>query len=211
MATGTMERLLKGIGAGANRVAARLGVDGGARGPSEDRGRPGTGGAAKDGGADGTAARPVDLPDELLGEVDERAIGLMSRYGVPLMRLSLGTTFIWFGALKLVESSPVGDLVANTVYWLPPRLFVPFLGAWEIAVGLGLITGRAPRTTLAFFLSQMAGTFLVLVVKPEVAFQRGNPLLLTTEGEFVVKNLVLISGGLIVGSTMRRDEKAAER
>ena len=59
------------------------------------------------------------------------------------------------------------------------------------------------RLTILFFLSQMAGTFLVLVVKPNVAFQGANPLLLTTEGELVVKNLVLTSGGLVVGSTVR--------
>jgi len=74
---------------------------------------------------------------------------------------------------------------------------------WEILVGLGLLAGRFLRITLLFFLLQMAGTFLVLLVKPEVAFQGYNPFLLTTEGEFVIKNLVLISGGLVVGSTVR--------
>ena len=83
------------------------------------------------------------------------------------------------------------------------------MGFWEIAVGLGLLTGRFMRLTILFFLLQMAGTFLVLVVKPDVAFQSANPLLLTTEGEFVVKNLVLISGALVVGSTVRRRERRA--
>ena len=36
-------------------------------------------------------------------------------------------------------------------------------------------------------------------------FQRGHPLLLTTEGEFVIKNLVLISAGLVIGSTVKRE------
>jgi uncharacterized membrane protein YkgB len=38
------------------------------------------------------------------------------------------------------------------------------------------------------------------VLQPELSFQAGNPLLLTTEGEFVIKNLLLIAGGLVVGS-----------
>ena len=92
----------------------------------------------------------------------------------------------------------------RAVYVVPPEFFVPFLGFWEIAVGPCLLTGRFMRLTTLFFLMQMAGTFLVLVVKPDIAFQGANPLLLTTEGEFVVKNLVLISGGLVVGSTVRR-------
>jgi len=42
----------------------------------------------------------------------------------------------------------------------------------------------------------------VLIVQPDIAFQRGNPLLLTVEGEFVVKNLVLLSAGMVVGSSV---------
>ena len=48
----------------------------------------------------------------------------------------------------------------------------------------------------------MIGTALVFVVRPEVAFQDGNPLKLTVEGEFVIKNLVLIAAALVVGSTI---------
>gem|GEM_PF-3161571 len=69
---------------------------------------------------------------------------------------------------------------------------------WEVA--RGLLTGIALRLTLLLFWLQMAGTFLVL--RPEVSFQRNNPLLLTMTGEFVVKNLVLIAAGLVIGSTV---------
>ncbi|MBA2782027.1 MAG: DoxX family membrane protein [Actinomycetota bacterium] len=147
------------------------------------------------------------LKGQRRAQFDERVVGLASRYGVPLLRYSLGANFIWFGALKVTNSSPVGELVADTVYWVPPKFFVPFLGWWEIAVGLGLISGRAPRTTLLFFLMQMAGTFLVFVEKPDVAFQGRNPLLLTTEGEFVVKNLILISAGIVIASTLQSGDE----
>ena len=76
---------------------------------------------------------------------------------------------------------------------------------WEIAVGVGLLFAVALRLTLFLFWLQMAGTFLVLVAKPAIAFQGGNPLLLTTEGEFVIKNLVLIAAGLVVGGTVREN------
>lgn len=142
--------------------------------------------------------------DRWFVELDQRVVELASRYGMPLLQYSLGANFIWFGALKVADRSPVGELVAETVYWVPPRLFVPLLGLWEIAVGLGLVSGRAPRTTLLFFLMQMVGTFLVFVKKPDVAFQGRNPLLLSTEGEFVVKNLILISAGIVIASSVRR-------
>ncbi len=145
----------------------------------------------------------------LFERVDERVIHFLSRHGIFFLRISLGLTFVWFGALKVFDVSPVAGLVAGTVYWMPPERFVLFLGMWEILVGLGLLAGRFLRITLLFFLLQMAGTFLVLLVKPEVAFQGYNPFLLTTEGEFVIKNLVLISGGLVVGSTVRSRRSVA--
>ena len=131
-------------------------------------------------------------------------IRFMSAYGIRILRVCLGIVFVWFGWLKVIGKSPVAELVARTVYWVPSAFFVPFLGVWEIIVGLGLLFALALRLTLLLFWLQMAGTFLVLLVKPYIAFQGGNPLFLTTEGEFVVKNLVLIAAGLVVGGTVQR-------
>jgi len=138
-------------------------------------------------------------------QLDRVAIGFMRTYGVLVLRIALGIVFVWFGLLKIVDRSPVGELVARTVYWVNPEFFVPFLGYWEVLVGLGLLTGVALRLILLLFWLQMAGTFLVLVLRPGLAFQGGNPLLLTTIGEFVVKNLVLIAAGLVIGSTLRKN------
>ncbi len=134
-------------------------------------------------------------------------IAFMTSYGIRVLRVALAVTFVWFGALKVVGRSPVGDLVAQTVYWLPPTFFVPFLGWWEVAIGIGLLLGVALRLVLSLFWLQMAGTFLVLVLRPELAFQSGNPLLLTVTGEFVIKNLVLIAAGLVIGSTVPRTRR----
>lgn len=104
--------------------------------------------------------------------------------------------------------TPVTDLIAATVYWVDPDWFVVSLGVVEMLVGAGLVLRRAMRIILAVFLAQMAGTFLVLILLPDIAFQDGNPLKLTMEGEFVIKNLVLLSAGLVVGSMVRRDRES---
>jgi len=135
-------------------------------------------------------------------------IRFMRAYGISLIRMSLAVVFIWFGALKVIGQSPVHDLVARTVYWVSPDVFIPLLGFWEMAVGLGLLFAVALRLTLFLFWLQLAGTFLVLLVRPAIAFQGGNPLLLTTEGEFVVKNLVLITAGLVIGGTVGEDRNS---
>ena len=124
----------------------------------------------------------------------------LARIGVPLLRISVGVVFLWFGLLKIFDVSPVSGLVAKTIYWFDPDLVVPALGAVEVFVGLCLLAGRLMRLALPLLVLQMAGTFLVLVLLPDVAFRGGNPLLLTVEGEFVIKNLVLLSAGLVIGS-----------
>jgi len=143
---------------------------------------------------------------ELWDRVDRRMVWFMTAFGTRILRVCLGVVFVWFGLLKVIGKSPVAALVAQTVYWVPPEAFVPFLGIWEMAVGIGLLWARAMRLTLLLFWLQMAGTFLVLVLRPDIAFQEGHPLLLTTEGEFVIKNLVLIAAGLVVGGTVRKLE-----
>ena len=137
--------------------------------------------------------------------LDQALIHFMRTYGVRLLRVVLAVTFIWFGGLKILGVSPVASLVAQTVHWVQPKFFVPFLGLWEVIVGVGLLLGVALRLVLLLFWLQMAGTFLVLVLHPELSFQSGNPLLLTVTGEFVIKNLVLIAAGLVIGSTVARE------
>lgn len=136
-------------------------------------------------------------------EVDARIRAFLGSAGVAALRISIGLVFVWFGLLKVLDVSPVSDLVARTVYWLDPGLVVPALGVFEIVVGAMLILNRWLRVALALFAGQMIGTFLVFLIVPEVAFRDGNPLLLTVEGEFVIKNLVLLAAGMVIGSRLR--------
>jgi uncharacterized membrane protein YkgB len=147
----------------------------------------------------------------LLDRIDQKVIGFMSSYAILIIRVSLGIVFVWFGLLKVIGVSPVFDLASHVVYWLPSELFVPLLGIWEIVIGIGLLLGKALRVILSLLFLQLAGTFLVLIIWPEAAFQGGNPLFLTTEGEFVIKNLVLIAAGLAVGGTVKYRCKERQR
>jgi putative oxidoreductase len=70
-------------------------------------------------------------------------------------------------------------------------------------IGVAFATGRLLRVVLLMFAAHMAGTFLVPIALPDVAFQGGNPLVLTAEGEFVVKNLVLLTAGLVAASGVK--------
>jgi len=136
----------------------------------------------------------------LVERFDEIIIPFLRRWGVPSLRVSLAIVFIWFGALKILGVSPVVDLVASTVYWVDPDWFVPALGVVEVLVGLGLLFNRFIRAVLLVLALQMVGTFLVFFLLPDIAYQDGNPLKLTVEGEFILKNLVLLAAGMVVGA-----------
>jgi uncharacterized membrane protein YkgB len=135
---------------------------------------------------------------------DRVAARFLKRHSVDILRVALAIVFLWFGALKMLNLSPVGQIVKETVFFLPGDTFSFVLGLWEIVIGLGLLIQVAPRATLVLFWLQMGGTFMTLAVLPELAFQGGNPLLPSVLGEFVVKNIVLISAGLVIGANIRR-------
>ena len=139
----------------------------------------------------------------MLVAVDRAVIGFLKRHSLTMLRVTLAIVFVWFGALKVFDRSPVEDIVKATVFFLPGDPFFCILGLLEILIGVGLLVPIAPRITLVMFLAQMVGTFLTLLVLPEQSFQGGNPLLLGVLGEFVVKNLVLISAGLVIGASLR--------
>jgi putative oxidoreductase len=107
----------------------------------------------------------------LYGDVEQRVVAVLRRAGLTVLRVSLGVVFVWFGALKVANMTPVGDLVAGTLPFLDPTWFVPFLGAVEVALGLALLIGGAITVVCAALVAHLCGTFLVLVMQPELAFR----------------------------------------
>lgn len=147
---------------------------------------------------------PVATARSVLHRVEARVTRAARPVALPLLRVCLGLVFVWFGALKVVDVTPVADLVAQTVPWFDRSWFLPALGTFEIVMGLALLVGRALTVVCVVLVGHLCGTFLVLVMVPGAAFQNGNPLLLTTVGEFVIKNLVLISAAIVLASQLRR-------
>jgi len=140
--------------------------------------------------------------------LDTRITRWMARHGVPLLRVSLGVVFFWFGVLKFFPGmSPAQDLAARTIERLSfglvhPSVSVPVLALWECLIGLGLLAGRFLRATLLLLAVQMAGTVTPLLLFPGEVFTR-IPYAPTLEGQYIIKNVVLISAAIVVGATVR--------
>jgi putative oxidoreductase len=139
----------------------------------------------------GTRPKPTTRLPQSTGRRVQR---LLSSAVPLLLRGSLGVTFLWFGGLKLAgEPTLPASLIAAITPFMDPDLSVPLMGAFEVALGTGLLIGRWMPVFLGAAALQLSGTFLVLLLRPDVAFVDGNPLQLSVEGEYVVKNLVLLA------------------
>jgi uncharacterized membrane protein YkgB len=133
--------------------------------------------------------------------LDDTIVELMGRIGMPFLRIGIGVIFIWFGVLKPLGLSPAAELLANTVYWWTPEIVVPAIGWWEVAIGITFLIPQLTRVAIFLLAIQMPGTFLPLVLLPEVCFTV-IPWGLTLEGQYIVKNLVIIGAALVIGSTI---------
>ncbi|SDR45101.1 hypothetical protein [Natronobacterium texcoconense] len=151
-----------------------------------------------------TVSERVRTYRQQFDRIDERITAWMNRWGIPVLRAAVAIVFVWFGALKLFGVSPAAELVAATVYLVPPELFVPILGVWEILIGLSLLYRPLIRVGIFLLFLQLPGTFLPIVLLPGVVFTI-FPYGLTVEGQYIVKNLVIIGAALVIGSTVRSD------
>jgi uncharacterized membrane protein YkgB len=140
-------------------------------------------------------------------EIDRRIAQFMEQWGVLSLRWSFGIIFIWFGILKPIGISSAEGLVIATVPWLPlfeAQTWVAIIGWWEVIIGICFLFQGTIRVAIGLLALQMVGTFMPLVLLPEVTFQAGHiPYGPTLEGQYIIKNLMIISAALVVGGTVR--------
>ncbi len=148
-------------------------------------------------------------------QLDARITDLMARYGIVMMRVGLGIVFFWFGVLKFFPGlSPAQDLAIRTIDLLtfgliPANVSIVLLATWECVIGLGLIFGKYLRVTILLLLTQMLGTVTPLVLFPQEAFLV-FPIAPTLEGQYIIKNIVLVSAALVIGATVRGGRVVAD-
>lgn len=134
----------------------------------------------------------------------------MERHGYRLLRIAMGIVFIWFAVLKPLGLSPAEALVAKATAWIPVPGFLYILTAWEIAIGVCFLFKRLNRWGVVLLLMHMPGTLLPLVTLPEETFVR-FPFVLTLEGQYIIKNLVLIAAGIVLGGKIPHRLRSATR
>jgi len=136
-------------------------------------------------------------------QVDTIITTWMAEHSILLLRISIGIVFIWFGALKFSPGlSPAENLIKESIEFLPMNIFIPVLALWEVVIGIGFLTGKFMRFTILILFLHMLGAASPIVINPGAVWQT-FPYALTLEGQYIFKNLVVISGALVIGATVR--------
>ena len=140
----------------------------------------------------------------MMKEIDKKITSWLGHHGLTVLRFSIALIFIWFGFLKLIDYSPATNLVKQTLYWVNLSGFVVFLGLWEMGIGFCFMFRSLIRVGIALLLPQIIGTFLPLVFLPEITFQHDSFLIPTLEGQYIIKNLIIIAAAMVIGATVRK-------
>lgn len=119
------------------------------------------------------------------------------------LRISIGILFLWFGGLKFFPgASPAEGLATQTIdlvtfQLLPDALILPSLAILEFVIGVLLVFSREFKVTFWLLMFHMLCTLLPLFILPEITFNQ-IPFQLTIEGQYIVKNLVIICAALVL-------------
>jgi len=151
---------------------------------------------------------------EIIEKLDEGSIKIMRSSSRIAIRLSFGIIFIWFGILKPLHLSPAEGLLKATVVWLPfgtPDNWLIIIGWWEVLIGICFLFQKTTRLAIILLLTQMVGTFMPLVFLPEVTFQSKNVLLPTLEGQYIIKNLIIILAAMVLGGEINRQKNGRQK
>ena len=150
----------------------------------------------------------MNLLRSMFERIDQPLTNWMAANGVALLRISLGVIFLWFGALKFFPGlSAAESLATRTIGVLSFGLISAdaarlILAVWESLIGIGLLSGRYLRIVLLLLWVQMLGTVTPILIFPHEVFAI-FPYAPTLEGQYIFKNLVLISAGIVIGGTVR--------
>ncbi|HEX6893134.1 MAG TPA: DoxX family membrane protein [Chryseolinea sp.] len=135
---------------------------------------------------------------------------------LPMLRISIGIIYIWFGSLKFFPGvSPAEDLAKETIRLLTfglikPDLSLLLLALWETIAGALLIVGLYQKWVIRVLLVHMCCTFMPLFLLPGLSFTAA-PFVLTLVGQYIIKNIVIVSTLLVLDTSSKKKEMSTAK
>lgn len=141
---------------------------------------------------------------DLVRKIDSRIISRLHKLEVPLARTAIFVVYFWFGLLKLLGVSPAGSLVQalfeKTVAFMPFATFYAIFSVFEIVIGVLFLVRGMERLAIFLLGLHLIMTALPLVFLPQISWQ--NFLVPTLEGQYIIKNILIATAAVVVGSKL---------
>jgi len=148
-----------------------------------------------------------------LRNLDIKLIHFFRKASVPVARFGLFVVFFWFGALKVFGLSPASGLVQSlfesTVPVMPFNIFLVLFGALECLIGIMFLIRGLERAVMPLLFLHMVTTFMPLFFLPEITWS--SFLVPTLEGQYIIKNLVIIAAAVGIAAHLHPLQKANNR
>lgn len=127
----------------------------------------------------------------------------MPKYVEVVSRFAIFLIYFWFGYLKLFDSSPANALVESLLQTTLPVItfdqFIVSLGLYEILIGIVFLIPGKEKLGLALLIPHMFTIFMPLILLPAITWK--SFLVPTLEGQYIIKNLLIIAVALNLAST----------
>ena len=134
----------------------------------------------------------------LFSSFDSKLIHFFRRVSVPVARFGLFVVFFWFGILKVIGLSPASGLVERlfeqSIVFMSFHSFIIFFGLFECLIGILFLIKGAERIVIPLLFIHMFTTFGPLFILPQETWS--GFLVPTLEGQYIIKNLVIIAAGI---------------
>jgi len=120
-----------------------------------------------------------------------------------ILSISIGIVYLWFGLLKFFPGLSPADMLAKetisllTFDMIPQHVGILLLAILEVAIGLCLIFNFQLKKVIIAALTHLVLTFVPVVFFPDISFSAA-PFSLTLVGQYIVKNIVIISALLMI-------------
>lgn len=137
-----------------------------------------------------------------LQRLDKGLIGFFRKTSVPVARFGLFVIFFWFGMLKVLDMSPASPLVEQlfkeTIPFMSFASFNILFGAFEALIGVLFLKKGLERIVIPLLFIHMITTFMPLFLLPAVIWS--SFMVPTMEGQYIIKNLVIIAAAVTIAS-----------
>ncbi len=130
--------------------------------------------------------------------IDVKLIHFFKRSFEPMARFGLFVVFFWFGILKVIGLSPASGVVQRlfeqTIHFMSFPAFLVAFGVFECVIGILFLMKGFERIVIPLLFIHMITTFGPLVYLPAETWQKF--MVPTLEGQYIIKNVVLIAAAI---------------